>query len=116
MNDFLIETGDCMGIGERLKEIDKGYKIFFNKKTQHFEVYNDSKGKLLLEIVVPFEQIDARLIPYVRKSRVERMDSFVREMEEENKRIFTKEQEDTIERTKFLCKEKLKEMKAKYGF
>ena len=113
MKDYLERIGDVFLVEARLKEIDPGYVIYFNKLLRRFEVHNTFNKGDTLSLVVPFPEIDARLIPLVRKTRVERADEFLKEMEEENARIVAKQEEREREIAKLKTKEKLESLKRK---
>ena len=55
----------------------------------------------------PFETLDARLISYARKTRVERADKIFREIEEENEKIKQTQEKAVMESRE----EKLKKLK-----
>lgn len=73
-------TGDVYNITGRLKEIDRDYFVMFNKRTQRFEVH--IKGQwCTLGCELPFEELDARTILYVREHHASRMAALMAEME-----------------------------------
>lgn len=102
----LIKTGDLFGVERRLKEIDSTYEVFYNAKLKRFEVYAERMNNKFLAFVSPYESLDARLVRYARKTRVERQVDIFREMEEENEKILKRERE--LENQK--KKEKLKSL------
>ncbi len=76
-------TNDLFDIAWRLKAIDTSYELFYNPKKNRFEVWND-RG---LQVVVPYTKLDERAIIHVRKTRVERADQLLRQIERENESL-----------------------------
>lgn len=77
---MLIE-GDVHDIALRLKEIDPAYSLHYEPRTSKFELRG--KGGELL-IVFPYDRIDARMVEHARKTRRERLEAIVEEMERAN--------------------------------
>ena len=77
-------TTDLFDIASRLREIDANYKLFFNKLLNRFEVHNQAQRGNTLAVVVPYQQLDARTVHYVRKTRVENAQRLFDEMEKQN--------------------------------
>lgn len=71
---------DVFSIAERLKEIDERYVLYRNPIAHRFEVYVGEA----LQFVVPFQKLDARTVEYARKTRIERMDAIVKEIDRLN--------------------------------
>jgi len=116
MKEYLVEFGDVFQIERRLQEIDKGYKIYFNKKLKRFEVHNlNNKGVDTLAVVCPFECVDCRLIKLVRKTRVENVSSLLKQIDDENEKLIEKKERETKEVKAESVKNKLEEMKKRLG-
>lgn len=109
MKDYLVKYGDTFGVERRIKEIDSTYEIFFNLKTKKYEVY--SKGSLA--VVCPYSELDYRLIPYIRKTRVERSRDIFEEIEEHNQKVAKKLKETSEEKAKYSAIERLNKLKSK---
>jgi hypothetical protein len=92
-------TGDLYSIADRLKEIDEGYFIYYSYKNRRYEVHNKNQRGQTLSLVLPYKSLDERTVRLVRKTRSERMESLVKQMEEENARI-------EREQTRLLIKKK----------
>lgn len=75
-------TGDVFSICDRLKEIDKDYFVMFNRLTQRFEVHVKG-GESTLGCELPFDELDARTIAYVREHHSSRMAAILKQMERE---------------------------------
>lgn len=85
--DRIPVVSHAMDIPRRLKELDEGYFVMLNVKTQRFEVWHRGYGEGILECVLPYEALDERAIRHVREHRVERMEALIREMEAHNARL-----------------------------
>ena len=78
-------TGDALDIVRRIKEIYDGYFVMLNRRTQKFEVHVRGQ-KCTLGCELPFEQLDARAVEYVRRHERDRIDEYMLEMEKEEAR------------------------------
>ncbi|MBO5224213.1 MAG: hypothetical protein J6C23_06860 [Clostridia bacterium] len=81
-----VVTDDLYSIAGRLKEIDDGYFIYYSYKDRRFEVHNKNQRGRTLSLVLPYKRLDERTVRLVQKTRSERVDSLIRQMEEENER------------------------------
>lgn len=87
---------DVFDIAKRLKEVDPTYKLNYNGKTKKFELYGGKKCERL--IVFPFNAMDERMVIHARKTRVERMDALIRELDEENERLERDEKSASVQK------------------
>lgn len=111
MKDYLVKVGDQFRIEERLREIDPSYRLFYNKKDKRYEVYSAKNGAISIAFISPYSELDVRLITYARRTRVERMEKLLKEIEEENKQLEQKQEKEKLEAKKMMIKEKLKAVK-----
>lgn len=79
-------TGDALDIVQRIKEICEDYFVMLNRKTQKFEVHVRGQ-KCTLGCELPFEQLDARAVEYVRRHERDKIDEYMREMAKEEARL-----------------------------
>lgn len=75
--------GDLYDISSRLRDVDDRYRLYRNLRTNKFEVYI---GRAL-QFAVPFDELDARTIAYAKKTRIERKDELLAEIERHNRRL-----------------------------
>jgi hypothetical protein len=114
MKDFLVPAGDVFGIEKRIREVDDGYRIFYNKKLNRFEIHNlNQKSNDTLALVVPFDSIDSRIVPWVRKTRAENVNSIIKKIEEDNNKLLEKQQKSQAEVAKYKSQETLLNIKSK---
>lgn len=73
---------DLFYVADRIKSIDDKYKIYYNGESGKFEVHNAADGSL--QVVLPFDGLDSRAVDYVRKTRIERIDALLEEIERAN--------------------------------
>ena len=85
--DRIPVVSHAMDIPERIRELDEGYFVMFNVKTQRFEIWHRGSGEGLLECVLPYDALDERAVRHIRQHRIERMEQLIREMEEHNARL-----------------------------
>lgn len=88
---------DLFSIADRLKEIDGRYEVYRNTLAHRFEVYVERA----LQFVVPFQKLDARTLDFARKTRIERAEKILKEMDEINARIEKQKEKEILENA--LC-------------
>lgn len=88
---------DLFSIADRLKEIDGRYEVYRNTLAHRFEVYVERA----LQFVVPFQKLDARTLEFARKTRIERAEKILKEMDEINARIEKQKEKEILENA--LC-------------
>lgn len=83
----LIEiTHDVCDIAQRIKEVDENYFIVFNRLLGRFELHDRScRDSFACEL--PYDQLDARSIEHARMTRIERLESIIRELDRYNEKI-----------------------------
>jgi|AGTN01.1.fsa_nt_gi hypothetical protein len=102
-------SNDVFDISARLKEIDPSYEVEYDFRTGKFELYGGRERRERL-IVFPFEALDQRALEHARKTRRERMDRLMREIDEENERT----ERDAIYKAKMEAEKRLDESAKKY--
>lgn len=74
---------DLYDVADRIKVICPDYEIFYDTTLKRYEVF--AKGRL--QVVCPFEKLDCRLVEYLNKTRIERLNEIMKEIDEENLKI-----------------------------
>lgn len=74
-------------IPERLKEIDPDYFVVFNTDTQKFEVHHMGQIGSTLALNIPYDELDARTIELVYKTRVENAKEIFDEIDRHNEKL-----------------------------
>lgn len=98
---MILITDDLYGIASRLREIDDDYRVYRNPDKHRFEVHSKSG----LQVVCPWEELDARLIAYVRETRVQRLDELMRAIDEENARLELSEERERRDKLEYTAKD-----------
>ena len=93
MHGLIPIEKDVFSIADRLKEIDERYVLFRNVISHRFEVYVGEA----LQFVVPFQKLDSRTVEYARKTRIERVDKIVQEMDKQNELLEKRKNRKIIE-------------------
>jgi hypothetical protein len=75
-------TGDVYNITGRIKEIDRDYFIMLNRMTQRFEVHVRGQWSTL-ECELPFDELDARTLRYVRERHISRLADIQKQLDRE---------------------------------
>lgn len=89
--------GHALDIPARLKEMDAGYFVMLNTRTQKYEIYHDDGTGGVLQCVLPFGELDERTVRHVRAYRMERMEEIQREVEDHNRRLEEAAQKNWLE-------------------
>ena len=92
-----VIKSDLFNISKRLKQIDKNYFLVRNRKTNKFEVHY-KRNFNSLELVLPFNKLDARTIDYVLKTRMENRKKLLEEIERENQILLERERKENLEK------------------
>jgi len=98
-------TEDVFDISNRLKEIDSNYFVVFNTKKQKFEIHNKSQKNTYC-LTVLNKSLDSRTITQTLKSRRERFNKILQEIEDNNQKII----DDNNKKIRDMAEWKLKEM------
>lgn len=75
---------DTFDIASRLREIDPRYALYYNLARHRYEVHTLQGLGSYLQCVLPYRTLDCRSLRYVRRTRVERADSLIAEIERDN--------------------------------
>lgn len=72
-------------IPERLRELDRGYFVMYNRQTGQYELHHDGFGEEnSLQCVFPYRQLDSRAVEYARRTHVSRLPQLLDEMRRHN--------------------------------
>ena len=86
-------------IPERLKEIDPTLFTFWNNKKQRIEIHCSENFGNTLYMVVPFNELDSRIVDHVRQNMRLREYGMLRAIEENNRRL---EEQNERERKEWI--------------
>lgn len=96
MNGLIEIHNDLYDIASRLKSVNENYRLYYNKKTDRYEVHNDAQRPSTLAFVVPYGELDARTVEYARFSSVQNAEKVFRDIEETNEKLEKQERERSI--------------------
>lgn len=96
---------DVFDISKRIKEIDKGYYIVFNRQKQRFEVHHKLQRGGSYCFAVPYKQLDARTLTLTRKTMAKNAKKVFDEIENDNKRL----QKEQIEKAVKIAEKNMEE-------
>ena len=80
----------------RIKQIDSKYFVLFNIEKKKFEVHYQ-RAKNTYELTLPFDELDARAVYYVQKTKIENQQRLYAEMKAQNQKLEKEKQERQIE-------------------
>ena len=89
----------------RLKQVNRDFFVMFNTRIQKYEVHCSSQPFDTLACVLPFDELDARALEYVRQYSRERTERLAEEIERYNEELDRKEQAALIDKASYKCRE-----------
>lgn len=77
-------SDDLFDICSRLLSVNDGYRVYFNRKTNKYEVHDIHQKDGTLAFVVPYDRLDARTVFYAQKTARQNADKIFAEIDEAN--------------------------------
>jgi hypothetical protein len=84
---YRVIESNVFDIPERLREIDPGYFLVYNRSRDKYEVHHIENRGGTYCLTVPYDEIDSRLLDYVRETRAERAAKLFEKMERDNQKL-----------------------------
>ncbi|MCL1945429.1 MAG: hypothetical protein FWF56_06480 [Firmicutes bacterium] len=84
-------TGDLYDICNRIKQIDESYFLVRNHNLNRFELHSSNQKGNTLCLVIPYSKLDTRTLEFARKTRVERHEKLLKDMDLYNQRLLKQE-------------------------
>ena len=78
---------DLFRIEDRLRRINKNYRIFRNNKSERFEVREGAGGNGPLCFVIPYDKLDCRTLEFALKTRRQNEAQLEQEVDSHNREI-----------------------------
>ena len=78
---------DLFGIVDRLRAIDDGYFVVYDKNRSTFEVHHSRQRGDTFALSVPYPSLDERTVRLVRRTRAENAKRLFEEMDRENRKL-----------------------------
>jgi hypothetical protein len=91
---YVVIEDTVYDIPRRLREIDPGYFLVLNRQRDKFEVHHIENRGGTYCLTVPYDELDDRLLEYVRKTRSENAKKLFEEMEKNNQRLEERKKKD----------------------
>lgn len=89
----------------RLKQLNRAFFVMFNTKKQKYEIHCADQPFDTLACVLPYDELDARAITYVREHSSERLEKIAREIEEHNERLVAKAEAEMLDKANYKMRE-----------
>lgn len=89
MDKLRLISGNCFDIPFRVRELDDDYRLYYNVKNNVIELHN-LRHKPTFQLVLPYKQLDARTVEYVRRTRVDKMLDEIDGIDEYNRNLENK--------------------------
>ena len=84
---------DMFNISRRIKQIDKGYFVVFNYRSNKWEVHHKDGVRGTYCLTSPYKKLDNRLIDYVYKTSLVHNSNLLKDIEANNQAIELKSKE-----------------------
>ena len=75
---------DVYDISKRIKKIDRDYYVVYDTSKSKFEVHNSSQIGSSYCLTLPFNELDERVLKYVRKTQSANIDEILNDIENDN--------------------------------
>lgn len=108
---YEIITQDLYFIASRIKEIDPSYFIVRNRKSGSYEVHSCAQKGGSYALTLPFDQLDARTLDYVRRTSSQRRDKLFAELEAHNAQAMKTMKDESVKTAQRHAEAALKEAK-----
>jgi hypothetical protein len=99
---------DTFDIAKRLKQIDNNYIIKYNLTKKRYEVFYKESKEEVLQLVLPYKELDERTINLVNKTRVENLKTLMEELEKQNEKQIKQIKDEQKDQTNIQINEMTK--------
>ncbi len=103
--DRIAVTTNVFRIPERLKEIDPHFFVMLHRKTGVFEIHDSCQQYGTLACSLPFEELDARALEYVRANMHQDVLRLAKLIDEENERLERKRYDALMDRAQYKTRD-----------
>ena len=104
--NYIVIKRDLFNISKRLRFIDRNLRVVYNPFMKRFELQRKSFGEYKLEEILPFENLDCRVIDRVFMSKSIDYETMIRDIDEYNARL----DDNRMKENRYVRKNKLKEI------
>lgn len=94
MTELRLISGNCFDIPQRIRALDDDYRLYYNVRKNVIELHH-IRSHPTLQLVLPYRQLDARAVEYVRRTRVDKIMAEIESIDEYNQKL----QDTLISRT-----------------
>ena len=105
MEKLRLISGNCFDIPFRVRELDEDYRLYYNAKNNVIELHN-LRHNPTFQLVLPYSQLDARTVEYIRRTRVDKILDEIKGIDEFNQnlenKIFNRTFDEIHKKTKSL--------------
>lgn len=105
--DRLPVLSNVYDIPVRLKEVNRDFFVMFNTRQQKFEIHCASQPFDTYACTLPYDELDARALQYVREFSRERTEHLAEEIDLYNEELDRKEKAALIDKANYKCREAL---------
>ena len=103
--DRIPVVNSVFDIPVRLKELNRAFFVMFNTRTQKYEIHCADQPFETLACVLPYDELDARAISYVREHSSARLEQIAKEIDEYNERLAAKAEAEALDKANYKMRE-----------
>lgn len=89
----------------RLKEVNRDFFVMFNTRNQKYEIHDASQPYDTYACTLPYDELDARALVYVREFSRERTEHLAEEIDRYNDELDRREKAALIDKASYKCRE-----------
>lgn len=86
MNELRLISSNCFDIPKRIRELDDNYRLYYNVRKNVIELHSLRRNPTF-QMVMPYKQLDARAVDYVRRTRVDKILDEINQIDEYNQKL-----------------------------
>lgn len=98
MKNYIKIEHDPFFICERLKEIDSSYYLVFNNDENRYEVHSTEQVGSSYCFAVRYDDLDERTLTYALRTRKERQNAIIEEIDRQNEKLKKDSMNKAVER------------------
>ncbi len=103
--DRIPVLSNVYDIPVRLKEVNRDFFVMFNTRKQNYEIHCASQPFDTHACTLPFDELDARALRYVREFSRERTEHLAEEIDRYNEALDRKEQAAVLDKAAYKTRE-----------
>ena len=115
----ILVKSDVYNICNRVKNFDKGYRLVYDTSNERYEIYSTdlrqdveivSGVPLSYVCLIPYNQLDERVINYLYDTRIENIEDIITQIDKHNQNLEASNNEKLKEQSLLVAENKLRQL------